>query len=122
VPDAPTDRVPAIQLRTRVNGTPRQDGASADLAYRPSQLLAAAAAAAGRDLDVGDVVLTGTPPGVALRVPRWKRKLGELMLDRFGKLDAAIDMYVGGAGFLRPGDKVEIDGELLGSRVVTIVD
>jgi 2-keto-4-pentenoate hydratase/2-oxohepta-3-ene-1,7-dioic acid hydratase in catechol pathway len=122
VPDAVEDRPPQIQLRTRVNGAARQDGAAADLAYKPSQLLAAAAAIAGRDLDTGDVVLTGTPPGVALRVPRWKRKLAELMLDRFGKLDAAIDMYVGGAGFLRPGDTVEIDGDILGSRTVTIAD
>jgi len=90
------------------------------LSSRPSQLLAAAAGLAGRDLDAGDIVLTGTPPGVALKVPRWKRRLGELMLDRFGKLDAAIDMYAHGAGFLRPGDQVEVDAGFLGTRTVTI--
>jgi 2-keto-4-pentenoate hydratase/2-oxohepta-3-ene-1,7-dioic acid hydratase in catechol pathway len=109
-----------VQLTTRVNGVARQDSAAADLMYRPSQLLAAAAGLAGRDLDAGDIVLTGTPPGVALKVPRWKRRLGELMLDRFGKLDAAIDMYAHGAGFLRPGDQVEVDAGFLGTRTVTI--
>lgn len=120
IPDAADDRPPAVQLTTRVNGVARQDSAAADLMYRPSQLLAAAAALAGRDLDAGDIVLTGTPPGVALKVPRWKRRLGELMLDRFGKLDAAIDMYAHGAGFLHPGDRVEVDAGFLGARTVTI--
>jgi len=120
VPDRIDDRPPELTLATRVNGVSRQASASADLMYRPSQLLAAAAALAGRDLDVGDVVLTGTPAGVAMAVPKWKRRLGELMLDRFGKLDAAIDMYAGGAGFLRPGDLVEVDAGFLGARAVTI--
>jgi 2-keto-4-pentenoate hydratase/2-oxohepta-3-ene-1,7-dioic acid hydratase in catechol pathway len=120
IPDRSDDRPPELKLATRVNGASRQDSAATDLMYRPSRLLAAAATLAGRDLDVGDVVLTGTPPGVALKVPRWKRRLGELMLDRFGKLDAAIDMYAHGAGFLRPGDRVEIDAGFLGTRTVTI--
>jgi 2-keto-4-pentenoate hydratase/2-oxohepta-3-ene-1,7-dioic acid hydratase in catechol pathway len=118
--DRNEDMPPAVQLATRVNGVSRQDSAAADLMYRPSQLLAAAAQLAGRDLDVGDVVLTGTPSGVAMAVPRWKRKLAELMLDRFGKLEAAIDMYASGAGFLRPGDTVEIEASFLGARAVTI--
>jgi hypothetical protein len=65
-------------------------------------------------------VITGTPAGVALKVPRWKRKLGEVMLDRFGKLDAAIDLYAAGAGFLRPGDVVEVDAGFLGTRTVLL--
>jgi 2-keto-4-pentenoate hydratase/2-oxohepta-3-ene-1,7-dioic acid hydratase in catechol pathway len=120
VPDKLEDRPPAVELATRVNGVARQASAASDLIYRPSQLLAAAAALAGRDLDAGDVVITGTPAGVALRVPRWKRKLGEVMLDRFGKLDAAIDMYAHGAGFLRPGDVVEVSAGFLGARTVLI--
>jgi 2-keto-4-pentenoate hydratase/2-oxohepta-3-ene-1,7-dioic acid hydratase in catechol pathway len=120
IPDRIEDRPPEVTLATRVNGGSRQDGAAADLMYAPSKLLAAAAALAGRDLDAGDVVLTGTPPGVAMQVPRWKRRLADLTLDRFGKLDAAIDMYAGGAGFLRPGDWVEVDAGFLGHRRVTI--
>ncbi|MDI1436905.1 hypothetical protein [Polyangium sorediatum] len=42
------------------------------------------------------------------------------MLDRFGHLDAAMGMYVRGAGFLRPGDRVEVDGGLLGRRAITL--
>lgn len=113
------DLVPSVNLRTLVNGQLRQDALTSDLAFRPSQLLAAAAASLGRDLDAGDVVLTGTPGGVALRAPRWKRRLSRL-LDRFGKLEAALQLYVDGAGFLRAGDRVTVEADHLGARTVEI--
>ena len=54
----------ALRLRSWVNGEPRQDSTTADLIFdcptiirHLSQYLA---------LEVGDVVLTGTPEGVAL--------------------------------------------------------
>ncbi|WP_394551565.1 fumarylacetoacetate hydrolase family protein [Agromyces sp. MMS24-JH15] len=54
----------AVRLRSRVNGDPRQDSSTADLVfgidrilYELSQVLV---------LDPGDLVLTGTPEGVAL--------------------------------------------------------
>ncbi len=115
----PVDAPPRVLLRTLVNGQVRQETLATELAFRPSQLLVAAAAALGRDLAPGDLVLTGTPAGVALRVPRWKRRLSR-MLDRFGKLDAAIGLYVEGGGFLRCGDRVTVDAEVLGARTVEI--
>lgn len=118
-PDAPADVVPSVNLRTLVNGQLRQDALTSELVFRPSQLLAAAAARLGRDLDAGDVVLTGTPGGVALRIPRWKRRLSR-MLDRFGKLEAALQLYVDGAGFLRAGDRVTVEADFLGARTVEI--
>lgn len=116
---AASDVVPSVNLRTLVNGQLRQDALTSDLAFRPSQLLAAAAASLGRDLEPGDVILTGTPGGVALRVPRWKRRLSR-MLDRFGKLEAALQLYVDGAGFLRAGDRVTVEADYLGARTVEI--
>lgn len=119
VPVIGHDEPPHVTLRTLVNGEVRQDAPSSDLAFRPSQLLACAAAALGRDLDVGDLILTGTPGGVALRVPRWKRRLSRT-LDRYGKLEAALQLYVEGAGFLRAGDRVTVEADFLGARTVEI--
>lgn len=119
VPIIAHDEMPAVQLRTTVNGQQRQAAAARDGMFRPSQLLACAAAVLGRDLDVGDLVLTGTPGGVALKVPRWKRRLGR-SLDRFGKLEAALQLYVDGAGFLRAGDHVTVEADFLGARTVEI--
>lgn len=119
VPARPSDAPPSVNLRTLVNGQVRQEALATDLAFRPSQLLAAASAHLGRALGPGDLVLTGTPAGVALRVPRWKRRLSR-MLDRFGKLDAAIGLYVEGGGFLRCGDRVTVEAEVLGARTVEI--
>ncbi len=119
VPETPRDAPPELTVRTLVNGQLRQEASTADLLFRPSQLLAAAATALGRDLDAGDVVLTGTPAGMALRIPRWKRRLAS-MLDRFSKLEAALQLYVGGAGFLRAGDRVTVEAAHLGERTVEI--
>jgi 2-keto-4-pentenoate hydratase/2-oxohepta-3-ene-1,7-dioic acid hydratase in catechol pathway len=119
VPATPRDAAPAVTLRTSVNGQPRQEASAGDLIFRPSQLLAAAAAALGRDLQVGDVVLTGSPGGGALRPSRWKRRLGR-MLDRFSKLEGALQRYVAGDGFLRAGDRVTVEAEHLGARTVEI--
>ncbi|MBK7535345.1 MAG: fumarylacetoacetate hydrolase family protein [Myxococcales bacterium] len=119
VPTSPADALPKVNLRTLVNGQVRQEALSTELLFRPSQLLTAAAATLGRDLGPGDLVLTGTPAGVALRAPRWKRRLSR-MLDRFGKLDAAVQLYVEGAGFLRCGDRVTVDAEVLGARTIEI--
>jgi hypothetical protein len=57
---------------------------------------------------------------VALRVPVWKRRFGDLFLDRFGKLGAALSAYAVGDRFLRPGDRVEVEGGVLGRRTVTM--
>jgi 2-keto-4-pentenoate hydratase/2-oxohepta-3-ene-1,7-dioic acid hydratase in catechol pathway len=65
------------------------------------------------------VVLTGSPGGGALRPSRWKRRLGR-MLDRFSKLEGALQRYVAGDGFLRAGDRVTVEAEHLGARTVEI--
>ena len=73
VPTSPADALPKVNLRTLVNGQVRQEALSTELLFRPSQLLTAAAATLGRDLGPGDLVLTGTPAGVALRAPLAQR-------------------------------------------------
>lgn len=108
------DRWPALRLQTRVNGALRQDAALDLLLETPRQMLTRVCAAAGA-LPPGTLLLTGTPAGVALTVPRWKRALGERLLDRAGRLRAALASYGAGDRFLRPGDLVEVSAGFLGS-------
>lgn len=108
------DRWPALRLQTRVNGALRQDAALDLLLETPRQMLTRVCAAQGA-LPPGTLLLTGTPAGVALTVPRWKRALGERLLDRAGRLRAAVAGYGAGDRFLRPGDLVEVSAGFLGS-------
>lgn len=108
------DAWPALRLETRVNGVVRQEAALDLLIETPRQMLKRVYAAMG-PLAAGTLISTGTPAGVAFSVPRWKRVLGELMLDRFGKLRAALGIYSASADFLRPGDVVQVRAGWLGT-------
>ncbi|EDM76392.1 hypothetical protein PPSIR1_07495 [Plesiocystis pacifica SIR-1] len=109
----PLDRWPELRLRTRVNGELRQDASTSLLMETPRQMLGRILASAG-PLPAKAVVLTGTPSGIAFTVPRWKRAVGERLLDRVGKLRAAIGGFTSSTRFLRPGDRVEVDAGPLG--------
>jgi acylpyruvate hydrolase len=84
------DEVPdpqALGIRTWVNGDLRQDGSTAGMAFSVADLVTWCAA--GFTLEPGDVIATGTPPGVGKgRVP---------------------------PVFLQPGDVVRIEVETLGA-------
>jgi 2-keto-4-pentenoate hydratase/2-oxohepta-3-ene-1,7-dioic acid hydratase in catechol pathway len=63
----------------------------------------------GRPLVRGDIVLTGTPAGVGLRLSPLKRRVAALVKDRFRKAELLISMYATSNALLRPGDVVEVD-------------
>lgn len=105
---------------TRVNGELRQRGATRDLVLGPRDLLRAASEALRRPLLRGDLLLTGTPSGVALQVSRWKRRLAELLLDRVGRLAAVARGAAGEGRFLGPGDEVTVGGGEAGTRTVRV--
>ena len=71
-------------------------------------------------LKKGDLVLTGTPGGVAMSAPRWLVRLAAMIgMSRFEKLGHTTgedDI----AKFLQKGDKVVVRGEGLGSVGITI--
>lgn len=116
-----TAELPSVVVRTRVNGQLRQECSTDDLILSLPGLLEHTCRRAGGALVAGAVILTGTPSGVALQVPAWKRKLGDKLLDRFGKLRAAISTYSGSDRFCGPGDVIEVDGGMLGARTVRLV-
>lgn len=67
-----------LRLRLSVNGVPRQDRTLADMIVRPAQALTLLARF--QTLDPGDLVLTGTPGGTALKAPpKPVEKIGALL-------------------------------------------
>lgn len=77
-----------LGLRLRVNGETRQDSTTADLLFRIPEIVAQLSA--GLTLQPGDIVLTGTPSGVALGMPGqpWLKDgdLIEIEIDGIGLL------------------------------------
>jgi len=81
----------ALALRLSVNGEVRQDGSTADMVFRPAEIVRYLSQF--MVLYPGDVISTGTPAGVALG---------------------------SGAPYLQPGDVVELSAEGLGSQRQTV--
>ena len=113
------DAWPKLTLETRVNGQLRQRASVDLLIESPRRMLARVRESAGA-LPPGSLLLTGTPAGIALSIPRWKRAIGERLLDRVGRLQAAIGGFSAGTEFLWPGDVVAVSGGFLGGFERTV--
>jgi 2-keto-4-pentenoate hydratase/2-oxohepta-3-ene-1,7-dioic acid hydratase in catechol pathway len=94
-----------LTLTLKVNDTVRQRDSTANLVYKPAETITELSTFC--DLAPGDVLLTGTPAGCALRPPRrLVRNLMQLVLSEprlwatFERLQAKRPQY------LRPGDVV----------------
>ena len=109
-------------LVTTVNNEVRQQQAVTDMIYTPKQMLRwIMQVYPDSPLLQGDMVLTGTPSGVALSVPRWRRRLAELMgLNRFSVLSRVVSAYQADPRFLQPGDRVTVSSPHLGAFTMVI--
>lgn len=114
-PDGGLARVPDITIITRVNGEERQHASTRQLAYELPALVRAAREQLGRPLERGDVILTGTPAGIGLRLSFVQRKLAALVKDRLRKAELLVSTYATSNALLRPGDVIEIDAGPAGS-------
>jgi 2-keto-4-pentenoate hydratase/2-oxohepta-3-ene-1,7-dioic acid hydratase in catechol pathway len=102
-------RLPELTLETRVNGHLRQGASTKLVIYDLATMIRAARERLGRPLARGDVVLTGTPAGVGLRMSPIKRRVASLVKDRFRKAELLVSTYATSSALLRPGDVVEVD-------------
>ena len=100
--------LPALTIETRVNGERRQHASTSDIIYPLATLVRAAQGALGRPLARGDVVLTGTPGGIGMRVSPLQRRVAARITDRFRKAEMLVSSYAASASLLRPGDVVEV--------------
>jgi 2-keto-4-pentenoate hydratase/2-oxohepta-3-ene-1,7-dioic acid hydratase in catechol pathway len=106
--------IPELVIETRVNGELRQQASTKILIYPLPAIVRAATAHLGRPLARGDVILTGTPAGVGLRMSPLKRRVAALFKDRFRKAELLISSFATSTALLRPGDLVEVDAGLAG--------
>ncbi|SDP67032.1 2-keto-4-pentenoate hydratase/2-oxohepta-3-ene-1,7-dioic acid hydratase (catechol pathway) [Pedococcus dokdonensis] len=84
-----------VRLRLSVNDTPRQDGSTRDMLFSVAEILCYVSGL--MTLEPGDLVITGTPAGVAMGQPEPRP-------------------------YLRHGDVVRADGGVLGSHRSRVVD
>ena len=94
-----------LQLTLKVNGEVRQSDSTSELVFKPAETLSELSQIA--DQNVGDLVLTGTPAGCAMRVPKpfMVRLLG-LVPDQ-KKWPMFVKMQSKRTEYLQPGDTIE---------------
>jgi len=102
-------KMPELELVTRVNGEERQRGTTRDLLYDLPAIVRATRQQLGRPVGRGDVILTGTPAGIGMKLSWLDRKLARLVSDRARKAEYLISTYATSNALMRPGDVVEVD-------------
>ena len=105
VPDAgDVARWRDLRLTLSVNGQPRQDSLAGDMVFGPAQTITEFSQL--ENFEVGDLLLTGTPGGVALQPPNptVQRVLG--LLPDGKKWQLFVTSQAKSNAYLKPGDKV----------------
>jgi 2-keto-4-pentenoate hydratase/2-oxohepta-3-ene-1,7-dioic acid hydratase in catechol pathway len=97
-------RWPELELTLRVNGEVRQDAPAGAMIHRPAETLTEITAI--EDLDPGDVILTGTPGGVALAPPRGPIRAIAGLLPEPLRWRLFIEGQAKSRRYLRPGDRI----------------
>lgn len=97
-------RWPELRLRLSVNGEPRQDATCAAMIHRPAATLTELSTF--EHLDPGDLILTGTPGGVALAPPGGFVRALAGFLPEARRWRLFIDGQAKRPGYLRPGDEI----------------
>ncbi len=106
--------LPDIQLETYVNGNLRQSERTVNMIYTPKEMLQFIQNKyPTTKLKKGDIIITGTPGGVAISNSRALVRLSELFnISRFTKLKFLLKKD--DSQFLQPGDEVLVRGIGLG--------
>jgi 2-keto-4-pentenoate hydratase/2-oxohepta-3-ene-1,7-dioic acid hydratase in catechol pathway len=113
--------IPDLVIETRVNGELRQQASTRELAYDLTAIVRAARALLGRKLARGDVIASGTPAGVGLRLGPIQRRVAAYVKDRFRKAELLVSAYATSSSLLRPGDLVEVRAGSAGSVCARLV-
>ncbi|OZD84427.1 fumarylacetoacetase [Rhodococcus sp. 05-2256-B2] len=100
------DRFGELTLTLRVNGTVRQDSTGADMIYRPVESLKALSKF--QRLDAGDLLLTGTPGGTALKAPAKPIEMIGSLIPPALKWKVFFKKQAKNPDFLQDGDVLEL--------------
>lgn len=96
-----------LELILRVNDEVRQHSFSDHLLFKPTETLSEMSSIS--DLLIGDLILTGTPGGVCLRL---NKDILEKMIDTNATYEEKINYFVNTQkenGYLQPGDIIELE-------------
>jgi 2-keto-4-pentenoate hydratase/2-oxohepta-3-ene-1,7-dioic acid hydratase in catechol pathway len=105
VPDqGDVPRWPELRLTLAVNGQPRQDSLAGDMVFPPAATLTELSQL--EDLQVGDLLLTGTPGGVALQPPGAAAQRLVGLLPEAKKWELFVRGQARSSAYLKPGDRV----------------
>jgi 2-keto-4-pentenoate hydratase/2-oxohepta-3-ene-1,7-dioic acid hydratase in catechol pathway len=117
------DSILSVEIVTKVNGVIRQKQCTSDIMYTPREMLVHISRSYPDHLPgKGDIVLTGTPSGVALQVHQWKVAVAEIFnINRFSKLLFTLLSAGKNSKFLKTGDEVVVSGGILGKIETRIV-
>jgi 2-keto-4-pentenoate hydratase/2-oxohepta-3-ene-1,7-dioic acid hydratase in catechol pathway len=98
------DRLDNLELELAANGTVRQRDSTGNLVFKPAETISELSTFA--NLGTGDVLLSGTPSGCALRVPPLAiRRIVQLLPERqFWKL--FLRSQSRRLEYLQPGDRI----------------
>ena len=114
-----------LRLRLSVNGVGRQDRTVADMIVRPAEALTLLARF--QPMSAGDVLLTGTPGGTALKAPPKIVEKAAALLPPHRKWEIFFKKQAQVPAYLNPGDVVEasiasVDGRIdLGAQRNVVV-
>ena len=97
-------RLDDIGVRLEVNGQLRQQGLAAELAYKPAETLTELSAI--QDLGPGDLIVTGTPGGTAVKAPGKAKMLVARLLPEHKRWDLFIKSALQDPDYLRNGDTI----------------
>ena len=94
-----------LNLQLQVNGETRQQDHTRNMVFKPAESLSELSGVS--DLTTGDLVLTGTPSGCALEIPRGRlvRALMQLKSEK-AKWSAFVERQLKSGRYLEPGDVV----------------
>ncbi len=93
-----------LRLTLRVNGEVRQDASAGDMVFDPAATLTELTQI--EDLDPGDLILTGTPGGVALRSPPALVQRLVSLLPEARRWELFLRAQARRRAYLQPGDRV----------------
>jgi 2-keto-4-pentenoate hydratase/2-oxohepta-3-ene-1,7-dioic acid hydratase in catechol pathway len=104
--DGDLARFEQLRLMLRVNGEIRQNSTVADMIYRPAEALKTLTGF--QRVDPGDLILTGTPGGTALKAPPKPIEIIGALLPPAVKWKTFFKRQASNPAYLKDGDVVEL--------------
>jgi len=104
-----------IEVRLEVNGQTRQQALAAELSYKPAETLTELSEL--QDLGPGDLIVTGTPGGTAVKSPGAMKMLIARMLPDSKRWELFIKGALADPDYLKDGDRMVASAKTADGRI-----